>query len=796
MKVRNLETLVNQLKPHLREYLEQIGTEFSRTHFQCPNRKVHKNNDSKPAAAFAPDDDTRWKCFACEESGDILTAMSLFENKEMGGQSFVDIVMSLADRFKIIYETEELSPEEKKQERLRSILTTANTIIHGVLKNENAELAPIKKYIADRGWNRVFDTFEFGYCKYEKLIDLLRTKFGYPDQELRESGVTSAVALDRRLIYPIKDYHGRVVAFGSRLIPGVSPESDNRYATTTTTELFRKMDTLYNLYNVKGQEKVYLVEGNADVWTMASYGVFNAVAMMGTAFTESHYKSLVRAGVKQLVICPDLDDVGMNCLHQILETTCKVQRGLDILIKLPLSPETPVKDVDEFLQKYKRDAFDALPEVSSFDYQLVRCANSPNDSTMREKLLDYILTNPSFIERDQMAKKMAKALKVREETILNELERIATTKGVEYQISSVEVLQEKRTFETDVDDLERRAWSRNGMLGLVTGFPIFDQKLEGLQDAYHIIAGETNIGKSAILMSLAYGVLLNNPGKVFVLYLSIDDNLSKTIPRFEALHGGLPIRLIKNPVEHIVNNDKISDAEKADLLTKRYMAVSAFGSPLGPLPGKSTLSSVVSPKAGQGQEVINFKDCLAVKDDGTVQNLEQVKRLVQLYKEIAGKDRKLVLFIDNLHKLTVPGEKDIRAMYVRLSKELKGIIDDNQIPLVTTAELRKLNSPGARPTLDDIKETGSFAFDADVIMMIYNELAARGQSDLYFDEEIAPGKKKVYPIVEFIFGKNKVEEFKGVLYYKFYTDKSKVVECSDLEMRMYREMVLNPKGKS
>jgi len=73
MKVKNLDNLIERVKTHFREYLEMHDTVFTGSHFTCPNRAEHSNDDGKPSAAFFPGPDS-FKCFTCESCGDIFTA--------------------------------------------------------------------------------------------------------------------------------------------------------------------------------------------------------------------------------------------------------------------------------------------------------------------------------------------------------------------------------------------------------------------------------------------------------------------------------------------------------------------------------------------------------------------------------------------------------------------------------------------------------------------------------------------------------------------------------------------------
>ena len=98
MRVKNLEELKVQIRPFLREYLEENDTKFRDKHFSCPNRIAHKSDDSTPSASFFPDTD-HWKCFVCDDAkGDIFTAAYYLEGKPLTGPEFItDNILYLAN---------------------------------------------------------------------------------------------------------------------------------------------------------------------------------------------------------------------------------------------------------------------------------------------------------------------------------------------------------------------------------------------------------------------------------------------------------------------------------------------------------------------------------------------------------------------------------------------------------------------------------------------------------------------------------------------------------------------------
>ena len=92
-KIINVEDCVAQLKPFLRRYLEEQGTEFKGSLMTCPNRDQHAHGDSKPSAGFVPDtEDSVWNCFSCNTSSDIFGAYSLLEGKDIQGQGWFEAI--------------------------------------------------------------------------------------------------------------------------------------------------------------------------------------------------------------------------------------------------------------------------------------------------------------------------------------------------------------------------------------------------------------------------------------------------------------------------------------------------------------------------------------------------------------------------------------------------------------------------------------------------------------------------------------------------------------------------------
>lgn len=307
MKIRNLDSLMEEIRGHFKEYLEMHDTEFTSTHFTCPNRSVHVREDYKPSCAFFPNPDA-FKCFSCEVSGDIYTACHYLEGKPLTGQGFImDNVLYLANLFGIKYEIEEYTPEEKQKEGLYKALEDACKISNQVIKIDNEKTKKVQDFVKERGWEDLIDIYQFGYCNYTKLIELLKKK-GHSEEILKEVGLIpkaeakgnqSKYLLNDRLLFPIKNHYGRIVGFGSRTLE--DKDTVQKYMNSRNTILYNKTNILFNLDKARLNSDVYVVEGYADVFTLYKYGIKNVIALCGLSFNEARYKLLVKQGVTKII---------------------------------------------------------------------------------------------------------------------------------------------------------------------------------------------------------------------------------------------------------------------------------------------------------------------------------------------------------------------------------------------------------------------------------------------------------------------------------------------------------------
>lgn len=762
-KVKDLAGLIAQLKPRLQDYLEKVGTDFSPNgeKFQCPNRESHANNDITPSCGFFPNE-LSWHCFVCEESGDIFIAAHYLEGKPREGNEWItENVEYLAKLLEIEVEYVDLTEAEKLVYETYDALQVVSGAANMGLEQSPDVLTYVKE---QRGWSdETIRTFQLGYCDYDKLRQAL-AKRNFSDEVLSRAGLLNKSLLHHRLLFPIKDAGGKTIGFASRTLLSEKERHEKnveKYLNSQTSAVYKKSEALYNINQLQ-DETAWIVEGYADVTTLHQFGVKNIVGLGGVMFTEDHIQVLLKRGVKTLILCLDNDEEGRKSEERILNKITR-RHGLSILVK----DRDECKDPDSCLHKH--DYLLKSGVTTLFEHYLKRYESS-NSKEDRDKGLRSILLERSPIDRERLCKTMAKALGVRVEIILEEVQ-LLIDKNDSTEVNVLDLMRETRQFESQLHAFEAQAWNRGKLLGLSAGHPIFTAEMDGIQPAFYIVAGEEGTGKSAFLRSLMVGLLDENPDKVVVLYFSIDDSIPKVISRLLAADARLPINTMENPKWRIQNNESLSAEEKESRLQDRRLAL---------------------------KKLQDNSSAFVIKDESTVHDIEDMEKTIRTFKELAG-DRQLIVFIDSLHRVRQAKKfhESAREQAQEISDRLKRWCTVYQIPVIATAELRKMNTPDGstrRPTMDDIAEARDFKFDAECVMLLYNDIEAnkRNPMEAKLKWEWKTGSGEWYPIVELFVGKNKTSAFsKRCLYYKFIPKCAKMFEATVEEQKKYRREALN-----
>ena len=294
-----------------------------------------------------------YHCFGCGAGGTVINFIMQAENL-----TFLDAIKFLGDRAGIsIPESNSFDDKEsKKRQRLLDVNKSAARFFYDTLiSNEGNEA---RQYLLSRGLTvETITKFGLGFApqSWDRLLKFLKSQ-GFSEYEILDAGLVThkqdrKSVYDRfrnRVMFPIFDVRGNVIAFGGR----VMDESKPKYLNSSDTPVFDKSSNLFglNLARKSNNKTFVVVEGYMDVITLHQHGVTTAVASLGTALTENHARLLGRYA-DEVVLCYDSDEAGKKA----------AQRGVEILnrgnVKTRVVTLSGAKDPDEFCKKNGVDAF-------------------------------------------------------------------------------------------------------------------------------------------------------------------------------------------------------------------------------------------------------------------------------------------------------------------------------------------------------------------------------------------------------------------------------------------------------
>ncbi|MBF0542525.1 MAG: DNA primase [Nitrospirae bacterium] len=316
-------------------------------------------------------------CFGCGAGGDIVGFMMKEQNI-----NFPQAVTQLAERAGVVIENN-FVPSNKSIEKRKGIFDALEKAREYFIKSLN-QTDSAKVYLKNRGLTEeIIKEFSIGFApRTNDLYKLLKNK-GFSDTLLASSGVIASGdhglfdMFRGRIIFPIVDIEGRVIAFGGRVTDDGMP----KYLNSPDTDIFHKGHVLYGLYfakeNIRKRKYAIVVEGYMDAVVCHMLGINNVVAPLGTALTESHVK-LISRYARNILVVFDGDSAGINA----------AKRSLDIIYREGLSAKVlllPDKnDPDSFLRSQGVEQFRKLMKGarSFIDFRID--VDGKNISAMRD----------------------------------------------------------------------------------------------------------------------------------------------------------------------------------------------------------------------------------------------------------------------------------------------------------------------------------------------------------------------------------------------------------------------------
>jgi len=509
---------------------------------KCPfhNDKSPSMNVSREKGIF--------KCFSCGVGGDSLTFLMKIENKTYG-----EVIRDLAQDqgIEIAYEgqgAEAASVQRDARQKILDLNYAAAKWFEERLHEPTAQ--PVMHYLSSRYTNEIqcqaaIQQFQLGYAPvgWENLTPYLKGHFDFvqanPDllttaglANNREHGQGHYDRFRNRLIIPILDERGQVVAFGGRAL---SDEDKPKYLNSPETTVYKKSQVLYGFHQareaIRQSKAAVLMEGYFDVISAHLGGITEAVGSCGTAMTDSHLKLLTRFGAETVYLAFDSDEAGLKAALSAISLIEPYMGASELQLKVLIVPDG--KDPDEFIRHHGGDAFRELIANArhflafKFDMALkdlpVHTPEGRIQAANRITPLLAAIHRPAT--RSEYIKLYSERIEISEEALLLEVKRYEQSRNP----------APPRAWTGSQNSGKKKAISKHGSTSLRRNEPILTDNMSELRSQLtpRQVAAEKNLLKLTLFNSESFHAMMS------VLdaqtWLSFDDPAHQEI--LEGLRG-------------------------------------------------------------------------------------------------------------------------------------------------------------------------------------------------------------------------------------------------------------------
>ena len=373
-------------------------------------------HNEKTASFSVSPDKGFFYCFGCKAGGNVFNFLMRTDNL-----TFPEAVEKLANRANIQLPQKALTKEEMERkahrEELYKVNDLAATFYHNCLTQTEMGKEALN-YLLKRGLSEeTIKQFRLGFAPAGRdRLSRAFTQRDIPERTLLELGLARRNErgmydyFSNRVMFPICDGRGRVVAFGGRVInPG---PRDPKYLNSAEMSLFNKGHMLFAFdkayQSIRKKRQVILVEGYMDVISAHNVGVTNVVASLGTAFTEHQARLLVRQA-DEVILAYDMDGAGRKAVRDAI----RILQPMEFKVRVVVMPDG--KDPDDYCRNHGGDAFLQLVEdaVTPFDFFLNEALIQEDRNTAAGKqailksMFDYIKGVVNPIEKETYLKALA-----------------------------------------------------------------------------------------------------------------------------------------------------------------------------------------------------------------------------------------------------------------------------------------------------------------------------------------------------------------------------------------------------
>lgn len=415
------------------------------------------HNEKTPS--FTVYNDTQsFYCFGCGAGGDAVTFIKKIENLD-----YIDAVKLLAQRAGLQMPDDNSYDDtlSKKRRRVLEINRETAKFYYSYLISPQGRVG--LDYFLNRGLSmNTIKRFGLGFApdEWDSLLKHLKSK-GYRPSEMVEADVVKIGrnnnyydTFKNRVMTPIIDVRGNVIAFGGRVLDDSKP----KYINTSDTIVYKKTNELFalNLAKDSGKDNLILCEGYMDVIAMHQAGFTNAVAGCGTALTNEQVR-LISRYAKEVILAYDADEAGQKALNKAVS----LFKQTDVKVKIPAL--VGGKDPDEIIKKYGRDKFKGMLDGASNDteFALLEIRKKYNITTSQGKI-DFlndalkVLAGVSPIEQDIYISRLSDELSVDKSSIKIQLDSYIKKRAYRQRRSEY-----KTIVDNSIRDNQRKSYDEN-----------------------------------------------------------------------------------------------------------------------------------------------------------------------------------------------------------------------------------------------------------------------------------------------------------------------------------------------
>ena len=442
-KIKERLSVVDVISSYLK--VEKAGGNFKAN---CPF-----HNEKTPSFFISPARGSYY-CFGCGAKGDIFSFVEQFE-----GLDFKGALKVLADRAGVPLES--YNPKERSEKDRLYELMDAATLFY---EREFLANTEAQEYIKSRGvTDETRKLFRIGYAPSEKvswraLSNEMRKK-GFTDKELELAGLSKypeekkdQTPYDRfrdRIMFPISDTGGRVIAFSGRILHDDGSGVQGKYINSPETPIFKKGSTLYGLdkakFEIRKRDQAILVEGQMDLVLSHQAGFTNTIASSGTALSDTVVADTergllsglgqVNALTKKLIIAFDGDKAGLKAAGRAERIALSL--GMDVkVVKLP-------KDMDpaDVIRKsggdeWKKIVDGAMHIITLYTSILMEhpLSELARARAVSDKILPYVAVMPSAVERSYFIKEISLKTGIPESALNEDMVKLLNREQTDKQV--------------------------------------------------------------------------------------------------------------------------------------------------------------------------------------------------------------------------------------------------------------------------------------------------------------------------------------------------------------------------